>query len=296
MPKFVYDVPKNPTGTTLIAFPSLNEADILHQSLYTSSEPKAALSTTSSLEDRPVVKLEIADRMAMVESQAEVARAKAFDTSSPIMKAAPHQPHYHTRQSERLSLSTHGSISSSTSFLLSSSSSKHSSNHGRYRRRRVVGPYPLPPDVNTQSQERGGVYSNQYSAKVKGREIWTQWFSHRSSEQLDYPPNPPADLQLVNNVLFVHIHTDLEASIRVQMNNKQPTMPPALLRCLTIWIWKEEFDAWRIIDFGDSELFDDGSVLVLSLGGKSKIEPRWILCDTLAKKGFKKGALKKRLI
>ncbi|KAJ3738449.1 hypothetical protein EV360DRAFT_76899 [Lentinula raphanica] len=235
MLKFVYDVPKNSTGTTLIAFPSLNEAS-----------------------------------------------------------GTLHQPRYHTRQSERLSLSTHGSISSGTSFLPSSSSS--SSNNGRYCRRRVVEPYPLPPIVNAHSQEYGGVYANQNSAKVKYRKIWTQWFCHRTSEQLDYPPNPPADLQLINNVLFVHVNTDLEASIRAQMDNQDSTVPPALLRCLTIWIWKEQFNAWRIIDFGDTEMFDDGSLLALSLGGKSGIEPRWVLCETLAKKGFKKGTLKKRLI
>ncbi|KAJ3767206.1 hypothetical protein FB446DRAFT_793402 [Lentinula raphanica] len=295
MPKFVYDVPKNSTGTTLIAFPSLNEAAILHQSLHAYPEPKATLATTFTLEETPT-SLDIADRLAMLKSQDQATPAKEFDAAIPAMNEVPHQQHYHTRQSERLSLSTHGSISSRTSFSLSSSSSKRSSNHGSYRRRKATEPYPLPPNVNTLAQGCGGVYTNQNTAKVKGREIWTQWFCHRSSDQLDYPPNPPAGLQLDNNVLFVHINTDLEASIRAQMGKKDTAMPPALLRCLTIWIWKEHFNAWWIIDFGDSEMFDDGSLLALSLGGKSGIEPRWILCESMSKKGFKKGVMKRRLI
>ncbi|KAE9383169.1 hypothetical protein BT96DRAFT_1009571 [Gymnopus androsaceus JB14] len=97
------------------------------------------------------------------------------------------------------------------------------------------------------------------------------------------PPLPPND-NPEDNTLFVLVNTDIEADIRARCPPEVACGMPPLLQCLTIWIWKDSVREWQSIQYGDVQLIQ-GEELALDLGGKSGIEPRWVLYGSLAKKG-----------
>jgi hypothetical protein len=85
--------------------------------------------------------------------------------------------------------------------------------------------------------------------------------------------------------LFVLININIEADIRAQRRPEVVGLPPALAQCLTIWIWKDRLKNWEFIQYGNTHLID-GKELALSLGGTSGFEPRWVLYQSLKKKGY----------
>ncbi|KAF9062886.1 hypothetical protein BDP27DRAFT_1368510 [Rhodocollybia butyracea] len=112
------------------------------------------------------------------------------------------------------------------------------------------------------------------SSKVTGKDIWTEWFMHHSTKYLRTPPpNCPGHLQ--NHTLFVLVNPDIEADIRARRPPEVVGLPPKLLQCLTVWVWKDSLQGWQTIQYGDVEIIN-GEQMALSLGGISGIEPCWI--------------------
>ncbi|KAF9053984.1 hypothetical protein BDP27DRAFT_1373345 [Rhodocollybia butyracea] len=83
------------------------------------------------------------------------------------------------------------------------------------------------------------------------------------------PPDRPSHIE--NNTLFVLVNPDIEADIRARR-------PPEL----------ESLQEWQIIEYGDVQIIN-GERMALSLDGTSGLEPRWILDQSLKKKGYKRA-------
>ncbi|KAF9059469.1 hypothetical protein BDP27DRAFT_1431312 [Rhodocollybia butyracea] len=62
-----------------------------------------------------------------------------------------------------------------------------------------------PPSVNPAYAEYG-------CRKVSRQPVWTEWFTHRSTEHWDTPP-PDRPGHIDNNTLFVLVNPDIEADI-----------------------------------------------------------------------------------
>lgn len=164
------------------------------------------------------------------------------------------------------------------------------------QRKSTTRPTPYPRQATTViTHTQDSPYANYGRAKVSRRPVWAQWFIHRSTQHLHYPPPlPPADCP-EDNTLFVLVNTDIETDIRLRRPPEVVGMPPKLWQCLTVWIWKANLREWQSIQYGDVQLIE-GEELALDLGGKSGIEPCWVLYKSLTKKGYKKSNMKQSCV
>ncbi|KAF9062089.1 hypothetical protein BDP27DRAFT_1428293 [Rhodocollybia butyracea] len=149
----------------------------------------------------------------------------------------------------------------------------------------TIGPARTPQHKGFTPQESiDSAYTHFNSCKVAGKDIWTEWFTHHSTEYLQTPPpNRPGHIQ--NRTLFVLVNPDIEADIRARRPPEVVGLPPKLTQCLTVWIWKDSLQEWRTIQYGDAEIIN-GEWMALSLGGISGIEPRWIIFASYLKEDF----------
>ncbi|KAF9066540.1 hypothetical protein BDP27DRAFT_1365595 [Rhodocollybia butyracea] len=113
-----------------------------------------------------------------------------------------------------------------------------------------------PPSVNPAYAEYG-------CRKVSRQPVWTEWFTHRSTKHWDTPP-PDRPGHIGNNTLSPEV----------------VGLPPKLSQCITVWIWKEGLQEWQIIEYGDVQIING-------------LEPRWILHQSMKKKGYKRAPRKR---
>ncbi|KAJ3979817.1 hypothetical protein F5890DRAFT_1558304 [Lentinula detonsa] len=286
MPAFKYDVPMNPVGTTIIAFPSLVSEfqfeNILKLPLRASPKPIPA----EMERHRPVLPpYNPAGDLTEPDSPAfqphkgkEKARQSLLeqDSTSSIHSTTVNT---RTRLRPRKTKSVHSDSADSSSGSIVVRRTYRTSQH------KLTAPYPCPA---TTTAMQNSAYANFGYHKVARKPIWARWFLHRNTQHLQYPPPiPPGHRYPEDNTLFVLVNIDIEADIRASRQPEVVGMPPKLSKCLTIWIWKQSLRDWQSISYGDLQLID-GEELALALGGPTRIEPRWVLYESLTKRGFKK--------
>ncbi|KAF9059178.1 hypothetical protein BDP27DRAFT_1431731 [Rhodocollybia butyracea] len=299
MPKFNYLIPINPAGTTIIVFPSLYElgqANILRKSLYRSPEP--ILPSDPYLNDT-IVPTQGGSQDVAVSSASEDNRSTSNDDSLDVDSAIvdgraralvtadqqtldfsyPQVPRPRRYQVWHNLCDNYSLISvlRYTKKQRPKASSVHKSSgvirHAKKQRSKASSPSPclassLATTIVSEANEAFATYG---CHKVRGKAIWAQWYMYRSREDMLYPPQHPKDLELQDNTLFVHINVARE----------EQEGPSSLPGYVIVWIWKSI--QWQSIQYGDVEKFDNGDCLALSLGGKSGLEPHWILSTSLIK-------------